>query len=221
MDMIFPFNELFLILDIEYASIKIPGMSQNKKINICSPGYNASCALCCGSHNYDASFEEISEIFEKRTESVYKHRSSNAAQGAFIDEDYCTLLHGVSEFTLLKVHDDAIQCPFVGYIRSTATIGCLIYPESISTDLRKKRLTGNTCRHFSCAAREVLTDDEIVFAARMMQDWYYYSLLINDIAFLKKIYQELRDKEELPDDVLKGIKENLTNALFEHALIGR
>lgn len=196
-------------------------MSQNKKINICRPGYNASCALCCGSHNYDASLEEISELFVKRTEWICKHCSGNAIQGTFSEEDYSTLLHGVSKFMLPKVHDDAIQCPFVGYIESTATIGCLIYPESHSTDLREHRLTGKTCRYFSCAAKEILTDDEILFAARMMQDWYYYSLFINDIAFLKKIYLNLRNKETVPENVMKEIKDNLTNALFEHALIGQ
>lgn len=46
----------------------------NEKINICRPGHGASCALCCGSHNYLASPEHISALFKER--GVPKKRKS-------------------------------------------------------------------------------------------------------------------------------------------------
>ncbi|HPQ51707.1 MAG TPA: hypothetical protein PK253_00515 [Spirochaetota bacterium] len=202
-------------------SIIIPIMNYLRTINICSPGYNASCALCCGSHNYKALCGEISVLFQQRTESVDTYISLKQNFKNFSDDDYSSLLHAVSSCSLPKLHDDAIQCPFVGYVQSSSVIGCLIYPQSSSTDLRGKRLTGNTCKHFSCVAREVLTDEEIIFAASLMRDWYYYSLFINDIAFLKKTFIEYKHAENVTSDIIENIKEDLTTSLFEHVLIGK
>jgi hypothetical protein len=43
--------------------------------NLCRPGHGASCALCCGSHNYNAPFEEIHALLK----SVVKSLSFTAA----------------------------------------------------------------------------------------------------------------------------------------------
>lgn len=195
-------------------------MDYTRTINICNPGYNASCALCCGSHNYQASHEGISELFEKRSESISRYINRDSQSNDLTEHDYTALHHIVSEFSMMKAIDDAIQCPFVGYVE-TSTIGCLIYPDNDHVDLRLQCLTGGTCKHFSCAAREVLTDDEIEFAAKLMGDWYHYSLMINDITFLKKIYLKYETAEKVPFDVLNGIKKELTDSLFEHSLINK
>jgi hypothetical protein len=105
-------------------------MSSQNKINICQPGFNASCGLCCGSHNYSARPEEIKALFEKRalvwSEKGMSIRHSIEKGDGSIRERDCDLP------TLPRLIADATQCPFLALLDRPGgpVIGCLIYPES-------------------------------------------------------------------------------------------
>ncbi len=162
--------------------------SARNKINICQPGYNASCALCCGSHNYAGDESAIAEIFRERDASpeprAYPMRFS-----------------------------DGIQCPHAGFIDVDGfRIGCRIYAD-LSGARGMREFFNYTCKNFSCAARDTLSDDEIVFAARLMGDWFYYSLFINEIRLLKKYYAKYGCSSRVPRTALEDAKKKL------HAMI--
>jgi len=161
-----------------------------KKINICRPGYNSSCALCCGSHNYNLSPEEINKLFKNRQLNSKKNN--------------CTFSRPE------KSLDDGIQCEYVGYSNSLGTeIGCLIYNDELSKTGSMAEFFSKTCKTFFCPASNILTGDEILFAAELMQDWFYYSLLINEISILKGLCREYKNPGNVPEERLDAVKEKL------------
>lgn len=188
-------------------------MKQN--INICRPGFNASCALCCGSHNYRADAEEISRMFALRREMVWAFCDGNPS--IVNDPEALDRLRSVLVKESLPRHlDDAIQCPFVGCVDDRRQqVGCLIYGEG-GSDPRVIHMS-TICGTFSCLARETLTDEEILFAARLTGDWYYYSLLINDIALLREMRSGFITPEDVPEDALEEMKQNLKEKLLTPA----
>ncbi len=162
-------------------------------VNICQPGYGASCALCCGSHNFITS--------PGNAAAVYRRRAS-AGGGPILE----------------PLQADAIQCAHVGFIEKTCeTIGCLIYRNPPEENTNNRFFT-YTCKNFSCAAREMLTDEQIVFAARLMGDWYYYSLLITDIPLLQSYSRDFGDAGRVSPQELARLKERLREMLGETSL---
>ncbi|MGB4268411.1 MAG: hypothetical protein WBK20_04440 [Spirochaetota bacterium] len=142
----------------------------------CQPGFKASCALCCGSHNYKASFNDIDALFKER-HSYFSNMLAN-------NNDFLSTLkacyYELSHMTLPAVHPDATQCPFVAYIDSSHTIiGCLLYPYCRNVDYRSLFM-GPICRTFSCSVNTAHYVDRIQIAAKLCGDWYYYSLIIQD-----------------------------------------
>jgi hypothetical protein len=107
-----------------------------------------------------------------------------------------------------------MHCDHIGYLdRERGVIGCLVYasprpPESAM-------LFESTCRHFSCRARDVLSAEEIRFAARLMGDWVYYPLLINDIDLLRTMNRQYRTPENVPSSVLDSVKAELRERVRE------
>jgi len=163
---------------------------KEKKINICRPGYNSSCALCCGSHNYNLSPEEINKLFKNRHLNSKKNNCKSSRPE--------------------KSLADGIQCEYVGYIDSSKTeIGCLIYNDELSKTGSMAKFFSKTCKTFFCPASNILTDDEILFAAELMQDWYYYSLLINEISILKGLCREYKSPGHVPENRLDAVKGEL------------
>jgi len=161
----------------------------NGKINICRPGFGASCALCCGSHNYTLEPAEISALFKEEERE------------------------GKSEAPVYpKRFDDAIQCPHVGYTSGPEpVIGCLKYRESADSS---DAFFNKTCKTFFCPASDHLTREEIIFAARLCADWYYYSLLIHEIELLKSLAKEFSDPAMMPPERLRALKERLKQGLL-------
>jgi hypothetical protein len=115
---------------------------------------------------------------------------------------------------LEPLHRDAIQCGYIGFIDSDRTrIGCIAYhlgPEKHPAG----DFFGYTCKNFSCLSREVLSDTEILFAARLMGDWFYYSLLITDIAVLREYHERFTEPQEVPPAALARLKEYLAGLLI-------
>lgn len=165
---------------------------RDSRINICQPGYNASCALCCGSHNFTADPDEIARILTHRGQGRERHTDTGG-----------------------RLFEDGTRCPHVGVINEKMqAIGCLIY-RSPAKGGPAETFFEYTCRNFSCRARETLSEEEILFAARLMGDWYYYGLLINEISLLQGLFRKHRVPELVPPDELAAVKRTLAGLLRE------
>lgn len=165
-------------------------MVYNRKVNPCRPGHGASCALCCGSHNYRMTAEEMEDLFTARGNSAPAYPLKHPDDSAFE-----------------KLYRDAMQCPHVG-ICSGSEVCCLVYGEyDMKGGLRS--FFNGTCKNFYCAAWDELSDRQVVFAARLMGDWYYYSLLLNDIEALQDLCSDYESAGDVPDDVLEQLREDL------------
>lgn len=165
---------------------------KDSKTNICQPGYNASCALCCGSHNFTADPVGIARILTERGRGEERQMDSGG-----------------------RLFEDGARCPHVGVIdEKMQVIGCLVY-RSAAKGGPLESFFEYTCRNFSCRARETLSEEEILFAARLMGDWYYYSLLINEITLLQGLFRKHRTPELVAPDELADLKRTLAGLLRE------
>jgi len=114
-----------------------------------------------------------------------------------------------------KLFSDGMQCVHVGFQESDpGCLGCLVYNEVDRGEEFESFLKG-TGKNFYCPAWENLTDEQIVFAARLMGDWYYYSLFINHIEAVHEICAIYTDPEDIPDEELAILKEELVEKFIE------
>ena len=173
-------------------------MAYNQSINRCQPGHGSSCSLCCGSHNYTFSIEEIENIFEKRGQN----------------SDNIFLKHPeISDF--IKIFPNELQCSHVGIIPSEhGNPGCLLY-DDYNLESKLGIFYKGTCKRFHCPAWDELTDEQVIYAARLMKDWYYYSLFINDIEAVQELHATYSNPEDVPDDELDIIKEEIKERFIE------
>ena len=186
-----------------------------RKINICRPGFGASCALCCGSHNYLSGHGDMEVMFSQRRR-VVGHFCSEGVHVLQNREALLAVQRQLEDQSLPCHLEDAIRCPFVGFVDHEETqLGCLIYGEG-GSDPRVLDMS-TICHTFSCLSREILDDEEILFAALLTGDWYYYSLLINDIALLREMRSGFITPEDVPEDALEEMKQNLKEKLLTPA----
>ncbi len=172
-------------------------------INRCRPGYGASCSFCCGSHNYTVSPEQIEDIFIGRgNESNSRRKLKHPEQS--------------SEPKLVK---EGMQCGNVGITDDEPGIVCCLTYNDDHTGCGFESFFTGTCKHFLCVAWNELTDRQVLFAAELMRDWYYYSLLINSLEILMDLCAEYDRPDDIPDDVLDDIKSELVKNLLEDDLI--
>ncbi len=177
-------------------------------INICQPGYGASCALCCGSHNIALGRAAMHAEFSRRT-ALFGARGAEADGAKMRPPGSVPAEHT----SVTALHDDAICCPFVGFIDADRTlIGCLVYSRPPEADAARGFFE-RTCRTFSCPARETLDDAEALFAARLTGDWYYYGLLINSIPLLRELIHSHGVPGNVPDSELRTVKRRLETGL--------
>jgi len=183
-----------------------------RKINICRPGFGASCALCCGSHNYLSNRGDMEVMFSQRRSLV--GRFCSGGEHVMQNQQALFTLQRQLEDRSLPCHlEDAIRCPFVGFVdNEEKQLGCLIYGEG-GSDPRVLHMS-TICGTFSCLSREILSDEEILFAARLTGDWYYYSLLINDITMLRELISRYTSPEHVPGDVRAQAQAALKEKLF-------
>jgi hypothetical protein len=169
-------------------------MNENggNRINRCQPGYGASCSFCCGSHNYNMSRDEIEAMFMNR-------ERSGPGRAILLQES------SLAE----KLFPDELQCPNVGMQDSEpGLLCCLVYTDHDRGE-EFESFFESTCKIFRCPAWYELTDRQVLFAARLMRDWYYYGLLINDIEALQELYAEYDRPEDVPDEEMESLKERL------------
>jgi len=166
----------------------------HRKVNPCRPGYNASCALCCGSHNFVMPPEKINSLFLERGRKYHIFMKNGAPPSAVYE--YLAATVQTKKYSL------AIQCPFMGYNRDGTILGCLAYDDSNAFGKEHHAFFVQTCQTFCCQAWDKLSDQEISLAAFIMRDWFYYSLLIHNILELKEFSKRysvtsLINKEEI------------------------
>ncbi len=173
-------------------------MSTFDGVNPCRPGFGASCSFCCGSHNYRLSREDIEETFIKRGDGEGENSRVHPEKSLF-----------------KKLVEEGMQCCHVGFADSeNGTVSCLVYHEDVSGSEMEVFFTG-TCKTFLCEAWKELSDREILFAAELMQDWYYYSLLINSPDVLLELYAEYGEPGNVPEDVLENLQDELSDRIQE------
>jgi hypothetical protein len=171
-------------------------------VNRCRPGSGASCAFCCGSHNYTVSPERIEGMFINRGRECFGHPVKHP-------ED-------ASEEKLVR---DGMQCPHVGIAPSDpGLVCCLAYFDCDLGGKLQSFFTG-TCKNFLCEAWDELTDRQVLFAAGLMGDWYYYSLLINDTGILRNICTDYSSPEDVPAETLRMLKAELAERLLGEDVI--
>ncbi len=194
-------------------------MNDTCTINPCRPGFGASCALCCGSHNYDASREEIESLFQKRRKKFRLFSSSflikqlRASRSNLTGSYYPdrTIDNGII-ITIPKLYEDGLQCPFVCLL-DDGTVGCAIYPAHGEDDMRFDCFQNYTCKYFSCASKKILIGEEILYAARLFRDWYYYTLFIHSIDIIRKFRLAHPIVEKIEESALTELKQLLDASL--------
>ncbi|MCL1833249.1 MAG: hypothetical protein FWG49_01980 [Leptospirales bacterium] len=112
-----------------------------------------------------------------------------------------------------------MQCSYIGISDSDhRQLCCLIYSEDHKDKVYESFLTG-TCKTFLCAAWDELTDREVLFAAELMQDWYYYSLLVNSPEIVTRLCAEYTASKDIPEDALIELKIELRRRLLEEDMM--
>ena len=153
--------------------------------------------------------DEIEEIFIKRTEDF----------NTLIRVNPVNPVHPEDSFEK-KLVADGMQCPYIGIedYDDNAHLCCLIYSEDHEDKTYESFFRG-TCRSFLCAAWDELTDREVLFAAELMQDWFYYSLLINSTDIVTRLCSEYSSPKDVPEDTLGELKIELRRRLSEEDMM--
>ena len=168
------------------------------RINRCQPGYGASCSLCCGSHNYAMPPERIQDMFMDRDRACSKRP-----------------LQHMEVACAEKLFSDELQCPNVGMQETEpGVLCCLVYGEHDRGEEFESFFNG-TCKTFHCPAWYCLTDRQVLFAARLMGDWYYYALLINDIESVQDLCARYNRPEDVSAEELASLKSDLVEFFME------
>ncbi|MCX8124418.1 MAG: hypothetical protein N3F66_09660 [Spirochaetes bacterium] len=166
----------------------------------CQPGFNASCALCCGSHNYKASFSEIDALFKERL-NFFRNKVAGCNDLTAILNECCKEL---SHITLPPLYPDATQCPFVAYTDTTyTTIGCLLYPYCTTFDYRSLFM-GAICKTFNCSANTPDLQHKVITAAKACKDWYYYSIVIHDTKLCDEVITLHTQGKTIQSNIIKS-----------------
>ncbi|MCU0847344.1 MAG: hypothetical protein MUD12_05605 [Spirochaetes bacterium] len=188
-------------------------------MNICRPGRGASCALCCGSHNYRADTEELDRMYAARS-SLFKNFSReylvrciqsgrNSMTGSYLSNR----TEAIYEFQLIRPEGTA--CQYLGYAEDKR-LGCLL---SRDPGLKQDCFFNYYGKDFSCRAGRELTVNEVLFAAELFGDWYYYSLSIYETSILKILHKKFNRPEMLDCDAIDGIKRKLASLVISDPVI--
>lgn len=186
-------------------------MTAGVRVNVCRPGFGASCALCCGSHNYRASKEEIGTLFSRRSELLsqynkgYLIRAMSASRSSLTGSYYYRQEEGLT-LTLPALFEDCPCCPFAGYVDGDRHAGCLLYPEDHPPELRYECFQSYRGKLFSCQAWDILSDNEVLYAARLTGDWYYYSIIIHDVETLRHLMGTWPHPADIPAKYFEDLK---------------
>ena len=199
-------------------------------INICRPGCGASCALCCGSHNYRVSPVELESLFIRRARIMKAYsrdflvRKMIAFRSGMTGSYYVDPSHALFYINTPALFQDCPRCPFVGFIDREKNTGCLLCGEEGPPDLCHECFLSYRGKIFTCPAREVLTDEEIAYAARLARDWFYYAILIHETELLRDHMKDFAMPEETPRErrevLSRELEERIVTRRELHAIHG-
>ncbi len=174
-----------------------------QSVNICRPGYGASCSLCCGSHNYQVSRVEIEALFVRRARIMKAYsrdfliRKMIAFRSCMTGSYYVDPSDQLFNPAIPALFRDCPRCPFTGFIGREKIIGCLLDGEDDPSYLHHECFLSYRGKIFTCPAREILSDEEILFAARLTRDWYYYGILIHEAEMLRRLGEDYSVPEKV------------------------
>ena len=188
-------------------------------VNICRPGYGASCALCCGSHNYKAGHEELDRMYDARS-ALLKHysreylvRCIQSGRNSMTGSYRSSMNESIYEFQLIRPEGTA--CRYLGYAEDK----CLVCLLSLDPELKQDCFFNYYGKDFSCRAGRELTVKEVLFSAELFGDWFYYSLSIYETAILKALHKKFKRPEMLDCGAIDDIKRKLASLVLEDHLI--
>ena len=111
--------------------------------------------------------------------------------------------------------EDAMQCPYIAVDIKSNIIGCVVYNNRSVLPEDYNQFFEKTCRTFYCRSAEILDDREILFAAELAADWYYYPLLINEVNLLREIMEIYSRPGLVEEGFFDNIKKKLRSMLNE------
>lgn len=162
-------------------------------VNICRPGFNASCSLCCGSHNFAMTKDELAQFFSRRN-------CGDISDSPVISKG---------------LHNDGMQCPLICLDIQKGIIGCNVYNNPASLPPELNLFFEKTCKTFFCKSAEILSDREILFAAELAGDWYFYPLLVGEVNHLRRMMEKYSRPNEVEEDYFEAVKKELLMLLDE------
>ena len=163
------------------------------KIHLCQPDGRKSCGACCGMYNtIGATRESTDALLRARRETL-----TGSPCELSLDA-----LAGYREQRLAEETPDKLlpllrNCPFLGVLdEGTGRVGCMVHPKVChGRDGRDLGLYDReTCENYLCAAFTHLSPREIQLIVRACgDDSFLYGLVLNDIGFLRGLFQGVAD----------------------------
>ncbi len=179
-------------------------MNYYETIILCQPDGIKSCSACCGLFNFaDISRENLSQFL---------------GQGAARSSSFLSTSDMTDQGDGRDIRDTTSYiCPHQGLVFNKRP-GCLLHPQYRNSTLRNNAFFGEKiCSGFLCPAHSILSAEHKKIIARLIDDWYYYSIAVIDPESTRWILDILRDRHTNVfhrEDVVKKI---LTEALTIHA----
>jgi hypothetical protein len=188
-------------------------MKPSTAINICRPGNGASCALCCGSHNYDVPPEELGALFLRRRRLLHYYSREYLAKMMTSARSGLTGSYRLDQGRYFyappqKIETGGIQCLFTGF-REDGSVGCLVHPHAGSPGMRVDCHLAYGGKTFHCAPAQELSDEEILYAAKFTGDPLYYGPLIHSPEILRDLMEKFPDPDLVPEQERAMIRERL------------
>jgi hypothetical protein len=171
---------------------------QAAEINICRPGYGASCGLCCGSHNFDCTREDLIHLMKRRASRLssfapeYLRGTVRRSRSGLTGSIYFPLRNFLSDEPP-PLAARSPQCPFLVTDASTNYIECMLNPEAHLDGKTVDCALSYRGKVFLCPAREKLSVREFRYAAQFAEDWFFYSLVIQHDRMLGRMMRRWND----------------------------
>ncbi len=185
----------------------------------CRPGHGASCALCCGSHNFAAPFEAVDALFARRRDFYrgfspdYLAGRAQKSRSAMTGSYHVPKSDPIAGEVLPMIFNDCPRCPYLAYQDDNGIIGCALREDSSGT-IRMDCVRSYSGKQFNCGVHMALDDREVRYAAKLTRDWYYYSILIHSSPLLREIMRGHPVPEDVPPDVTDILRKKLARSVL-------
>lgn len=183
-------------------------------ISPCRPGHGASCALCCGSHNFAAPAEAVLALLVRRRDHYRRFSASYLATLAGKSRSAMTGSYHVPGGdpvpgeSIREIFSDCPRCHFIVLEEDGGTVGCALHGDSPGED-RFDCVLSYSGKRFRCAVHGALGDDEVGYAAKLTGDWYYYSILIHSTTILRETMRAHPSPGDVPREIMARLRERL------------